>query len=103
MRAVIRPESDAAADSTDGPFMPTAAMPSVPDPSDVTRARPRAKTTEQSALAMTECPACHIATPVARFCTSCGGTLVLRNFCSDCGGRLRPLAKFCDGCGLKVP
>ncbi len=102
MRAVIRPQSDAATDSTKGPYLPTAAMPSVAEPPTEPRPKPRAKTTEQSALAMTECPTCHVATPVARFCTECGATLVQRNFCSGCGAHLKPNANFCDGCGLKV-
>ena len=101
VRAVVRPLSETAIDSSRNPWLPTASMPSVPDP---TSPPPRhAKTTQQSALAMTECPTCHVATPVARFCTDCGATLVQRNFCSDCGAHLQPAAKFCDACGLKVP
>ena len=97
MRAVIRPHSDSLADSPEGPFLETAAIAAVPDQ------RAHDHTTQQSALAMTECPTCHVATPVARFCTDCGAALVQRRFCAGCGGHLLPAARFCNACGLKVP
>jgi hypothetical protein len=102
MRAVIRPQGDSMADSTKGPFMETVAIPAVADRSS---GHPHVHdhTTEQSALAMTECPTCHMATPVARFCTDCGAALVQRRFCAGCGAHLLPMARFCDACGLKVP
>ena len=59
--------------------------------------------TMPSLLAMKECPKCHVATPIARFCTACGASLVARRFCSDCGARLKPGAPFCDACGIEVP
>lgn len=98
VRAVIRPDTDQRADSTKGPFAPTAAMAAVPE-----QRPPHDHTTQQSALAMTECPTCHVATPVARFCTDCGAALVQRRFCAGCGAHLAPMARFCDACGLKVP
>jgi predicted amidophosphoribosyltransferase len=101
MRAVIRPQGDSATDSTRGPLLPTASMPAVPDARAPQAHKPHAKTTQQSALAMTECSTCHVATPVARFCTDCGAPLVQRNFCSGCGAHLLPAANFCDVCGLK--
>jgi predicted amidophosphoribosyltransferase len=57
--------------------------------------------TKPSVLAMTECPKCHAATPVARFCTGCGESLAPRRFCSECGARMKPGAPFCEGCGAK--
>jgi uncharacterized OB-fold protein len=59
--------------------------------------------TKPSLLAMTECPKCHVSTPLARYCTACGAALVPRRFCSDCGARLKPRAAFCDACGVEVP
>jgi hypothetical protein len=97
LRAIIRPPSDSLADSVEGPYLETAAILAVPDE------RAPAKATEPSALAMTECPTCHVATPGARFCTDCGAPLVQRRFCSGCGAHLSPNARFCNGCGLKVP
>ena len=98
MQAVIRTDPDAEIDSHEAGVASTVALPVVPDmigrPVDATK---------PSQLAMTECPACHVATPVARFCSECGTALVLRRFCSECGGHLKQGAKFCDACGVKVP
>ena len=57
--------------------------------------------TKPSLLAMTECPKCHLSTPVARFCTGCGESLAPRRFCSECGARMNPGATFCAACGAK--
>ena len=96
MQAVVRTDDDGI-DSHEAGVASTVALPIVPE------MRPhQIQPTKPSELAMTECPICHVATPVARFCSDCGAPLVLRRFCSDCGAHLKQGAKFCDACGQKV-
>ena len=95
MQAVIRP---AGGKRRDSPISSTVAMPVVPEAH-----APLTGETRPSALAMTECPSCYVATPVAKFCSNCGTPLVARRFCSECGAKLVPGGKFCDSCGTKVP
>jgi uncharacterized OB-fold protein len=92
MHAVIRPADE----KLDAPISSTVSMPAVPD---MTPAR---GATKPSALAMIECPTCHVATPAVKFCSDCGAPLVIRRFCSECGAKLTPGSKFCEGCGAKL-
>jgi hypothetical protein len=57
--------------------------------------------TQRSLLAMTVCPACHVSTPVARYCTDCGAAMAPRRFCTSCGAALKAGAPFCSTCGVK--
>jgi len=96
MQAVIRPAKE---QLNDAPISSTVAMPVVPDLSNAAGTN----VTRPSALPMTECGECKTLTPVARFCSECGAALVKRRFCAECGGKLEAGAKFCEGCGTKVP
>jgi len=55
-----------------------------------------------SLQAMVPCPKCKVVTPIARYCTACGGSLAPRRFCSECGARLKPAAAACVECGAMV-
>jgi hypothetical protein len=109
MQAVIRPQSGAKVDPVEESVASTMAIPIASGPSaprsgvDRPPANAPVHTTKPSALAMVECPTCHVATPVARYCSDCGAPLVARRFCSECGAHLSPGAKFCEACGEKLP
>jgi hypothetical protein len=105
LHAVVHPaghpgtSDDGADDADEAGVASTVALPVIPDMRD----KPIIPPTKASELAMTECPVCHVATPVARFCSDCGAPLVLRRFCAECGGHLAQGANYCDACGTKVP
>jgi hypothetical protein len=97
-----RPGSRDRRDSDRDPRSGVAATVGSPRESGAPSKPPPGAETKPSLLAMTECPTCHVSTPIARFCTACGSSLIPRRFCSECGARLTPHTHFCEACGAKV-